>query len=84
MTAYFDNSATTKPCKTAIEAVNDALNNCWGNPSSLHQVGLDASNKLKFARKQVSKLLGVNENTFYFTHQALLQTTPQFSELSKK
>lgn len=67
MTAYFDNSATTKPCKTAIEAVNDALNNCWGNPSSLHQVGLDASNKLKFARKQVSKLLGVNENTFYFT-----------------
>ena len=67
MTAYFDNSATTKPCKTAIEAVNDALNNCWGNPSSVHQLGLDASNKLKVARKQVSKLLGVNENTFYFT-----------------
>ena len=67
MTAYFDNSATTKPCKAAIEAVNDALNNCWGNPSSLHKIGLDASNKLKLARKQASRLLGVNENTFYFT-----------------
>ena len=67
MTVYFDNSATTKPCKSAVEAVNYAITDCWGNPSSLHNMGLDASNKLKAARKQVSKLLGVNENTFYFT-----------------
>lgn len=67
MTVYFDNSATTKPCKSAVEAVNYAITDCWGNPSSLHNMGLEASNKLKAARKQVSRLLGVNENTFYFT-----------------
>ncbi len=67
MTAYFDNSATTKPCKSAVEAVNNAISNCWGNPSSLHEIGLDASTQVKLARKQVSRLLGVNENSFYFT-----------------
>ena len=67
MIVYFDNSATTKPCKSAVEAVNHAITDCWGNPSSLHTVGLEASTKLKAARKQVSKLLGVNESSFYFT-----------------
>ncbi len=67
MTVYFDNSATTKPCSVAVNAAKKAIENCWGNPSSLHALGLEASDELRKARKQVSKLLGVNENSFYFT-----------------
>ena len=67
MTAYFDNSATTKPCKEAVNAAKKAMEECWGNPSSLHQLGLDASDELKKARKQLSRLLGVNESNFFFT-----------------
>lgn len=67
MTAYFDNSATTKPCSQAVNAAKQAMEEFWGNPSSLHQLGLDASGELKKARKQVSRLLGVTEGNFFFT-----------------
>lgn len=67
MTAYFDNSATTMPCEKAVNAAKKAIEECWGNPSSLHQLGLEASDELKKARKQVSRLLGVNESNFFFT-----------------
>lgn len=67
MTAYFDNSATTKPCTSAAAAAKKAIEDCWGNPSSLHQLGLEASDELKKARKQVARLLGVNEGNFFFT-----------------
>lgn len=67
MIAYFDNSATTRPCREALESVNLALTEYWGNPSSLHQMGSDASAMLRKSRKQVCRLLGVQENCFYFT-----------------
>lgn len=67
MNAYFDNSATTKPCKEAIDAAHKAITECWGNPSSLHKAGSDASSQLRRARKQVANLLRVPENSFYFT-----------------
>lgn len=67
MNAYFDNSATTKPCEEAINAAQKAITEWWGNPSSLHKAGSDASAQLKKARKQVANLLRVPESSFYFT-----------------
>ena len=67
MTAYFDNSATTRPCKEATEVAIKAITENWGNPSSLHSMGSDASAALKKSRKKVAKLLGVNEDNFFFT-----------------
>ena len=67
MAIYFDNSATTKPCAEAVNAVNKAITEYWGNPSSLHEAGSIASSELRKARKNVSKLLGVPEDNFYFT-----------------
>ena len=49
---YFDNSATTKPCEVAVNAAKKAMEDCWGNPSSLHHLGLEASDELKKARKK--------------------------------
>lgn len=67
LTAYFDNSATAKPCKEAIAAAEKAMNEVWGNPSSLHELGSLASSELKKSRKSVAKLLGVPEDSFFFT-----------------
>ena len=65
--AYFDNSATTKPCEKSINAINFALSECWGNPSSLHSLGTEANNELTKARKQISTLIGCQHENFFFT-----------------
>ena len=51
---YFDNSATTKPCREAAEAVMNAVENGWGNPSSLHFIGSEAESILEDARASVA------------------------------
>ena len=69
--AYFDNSATTKPTKNVIDAINFSLRECWGNPSSLHSLGTNSNNALNKARKQVSSLLGCPQENFFFTFKSL-------------
>lgn len=64
---YFDNSATTKPCEEALSAAHYAIEACWGNPSSLHFAGDEASALLKKSRKQVSALLKCRPESFFFT-----------------
>lgn len=66
MTVYFDNSATTKPCKEALEAARFAAEECWGNPSSLHFAGCEANMLLRKSRKQVASLLKCQPENFYF------------------
>lgn len=67
MTVYFDNSATTKPCKEALDAARYAAEECWGNPSSLHFAGCEANMLLRKSRKQVAALLKCQPENFYFT-----------------
>ena len=55
---YLDNSATTPLCREAIEAMNAAMS-VYGNPSSLHSVGLAAEKLLSEARTAVGQALGV-------------------------
>ena len=58
MTAYFDNSATTKPCPAAVKAVAHMLETDWGNPSSLHNLGINAAKELIAARKIIADSIG--------------------------
>ncbi len=67
MVAYLDNSATTPLCKTAKEQMLDAMDNCWGNPSSLHEKGIEAHLLLCKVRKQAAKILCCDEKEIYFT-----------------
>ena len=67
MTAYLDNSATTAVCPQAIEKINFALCECWGNPSSLHRKGIEADNMLIEARESVAKRLSCKPEEIYFT-----------------
>ncbi len=64
---YFDNSATTKPCKSAIDNIDEALNNVWGNPSSLHSIGLDAQMLNDNARAAAAKAIKCSSEEIFFT-----------------
>lgn len=64
---YLDNSATTKPCPQAVDAVMEALRDAWGNPSTLYGFGMDAARRLKEAREQVAKALGAEPERVFFT-----------------
>ena len=39
---YADNAATTKISQTAMKAMISAMENSYGNPSSIHQIGMAA------------------------------------------
>lgn len=67
MTAYLDNSATTKPCEECINAVTNMLENNWGNPSSLHNLGIDAMKEVILARDEIAQSLGANREEIIFT-----------------
>ena len=64
---YLDNSATTKPCAAALEAMTNALTAQWGNPSVLYDFGLDAARALRTARGQVAAAMGAEPGRVFFT-----------------
>ena len=63
---YLDNAATTKPCAEAVAAVMNACEE-FGNPSSLHRLGLGAEKIIKTAKKSVADLMGASADNIYFT-----------------
>ena len=67
MFAYLDNSATTKPCAEAVAAMTEALCEEWGNPSSVHSLGIRAEARLRLARQQVAAALGAEPERVFFT-----------------
>lgn len=64
---FLDNSATTKPCIQAVEAMTKALSQDWGNPSALYNFGIDAARQLRIARSQVAAALGAETDRVFFT-----------------
>ena len=64
---YLDNSATTKPCPEAVEAITKALTENWGNPSALYGFGIDAARQLRQARHTVAAALGAEPDRVFFT-----------------
>ncbi|WP_270577354.1 cysteine desulfurase family protein [Caldibacillus thermoamylovorans] len=64
---YFDNSATTKPKKEVLDTFYKVAENYFGNPSSVHHLGLQAENLLSQARNQIATLLKTDEQEIIFT-----------------
>ncbi len=64
---YLDNSATTKPCKEAVDAITTALTEQWANPSALYSFGFSGAKHLRTARNQVAKALGAEPERVFFT-----------------
>lgn len=67
MEAYLDNSATTPLCSEAVDKMNYALKNCWGNPSSLHANGISASQLLEESRHIIANKLSCEAEEIIFT-----------------
>ncbi|WP_289014707.1 cysteine desulfurase family protein [uncultured Granulicatella sp.] len=64
---YFDNAATTKIYDDALTSYVQVSQKFFGNPSSLHQLGVDAHQVLTKARAQVASLLSVLPEEIFFT-----------------
>lgn len=87
---YLDNSATTKPCKEAVEAITAALTESWANPSGLYSFGIDAARQLKAARSKVAAALGAEPDRVFFTsggteadNWALISSAKRFGKKNK-
>lgn len=63
---YLDNASTTKPTKPVIDAVIDAIEN-FGNPSSMHRLGIDSEKIINETKGEVARVLGVDGKNIYFT-----------------
>ena len=64
---YLDNAATTRVLPEAAEAAVHAMCEGFGNPSSLHKMGIEASHLLEDSRKTVASALGCLPEETYFT-----------------
>ena len=87
---YLDNSATTKPCPEAVEAVTNALTENWGNPSALYGFGIDTARCLRTARHQVAAAMGAEPDRVFFTsggteadNWAIFSTVKRFGKKNK-
>ena len=67
MLVYLDNSSTTKQYDKVTAKMLYFMEEAFGNPSSLHGMGLTAENAVKEARKNVAKALGFSADEIYFT-----------------
>ena len=63
---YLDNAATTKPCGEAVSAMVKAAEE-FGNPSSLHGLGLNAEKMITEAKDTLARMLAVDKKGIYFT-----------------
>ena len=70
MSIYLDHAATTKPAEPVVRAITDCLTEHYGNPSSLHRVGLDAQLVMDSARRTVADAIGASPQELLFTSGA--------------
>ena len=64
---YLDNNATTKPLQEVTDVVLFAMDENWGNPSSIHRIGQEARHQVDLARESVAKLIGATPAEITFT-----------------
>ena len=64
---YLDNSATTKPCREAVDTITSALTDNWANPSALYGFGFDAAKLLRSARHTVAAAMCAEPDRVFFT-----------------
>ena len=67
MEVYLDNSATTRVREEVMNEVTNISLNCYGNPSSIHRMGLIIEKKITEARKHVSKIINAKPEEVFFT-----------------
>lgn len=64
---YLDNSATSQIDEEALNEMVEIYKGIWGNPSSYHNIGFKAADKLQFYREQIAELLYIPSDCLFFT-----------------
>ena len=67
MEVYLDNSATTRCFDNVAELVHKVMTQDYGNPSSMHNKGVESEKYLRHAREVIARNLKVNEKEILFT-----------------
>lgn len=67
---YLDNAATTRVMSKAAEAAAFAMTEDYGNPSSLHKMGIEAEKLIDFAKARILSALGDPSGSVIFTSGA--------------
>ncbi len=67
MLAYLDNSATTRCFDEVRKLMNDIYDKAYGNPSSMHMIGIEAEKYLRYAGEVFAKNMKVSEKEIFFT-----------------
>lgn len=67
MQAYLDNSATTKPCPEAVEAMMRCLTTGFYNPSAVYKPAVEAFQQLRSCRELILKILHAGDHNLTFT-----------------
>ena len=87
---YLDNSATTKPCPEAVEAMMTAMTENWANPSALYDFGIETGRQLRCARHAVAAAMGAEPDRVFFTsggteadNWAIFSTVKRFGKRGK-
>lgn len=64
---YLDNSATTCVSEKAAQTALKIMTQTYGNPSSLHSMGIAAENELEHAREVIARSIGADSREIIFT-----------------
>lgn len=64
---YLDNCATTRPREEVVKIITESMMEDFGNPSSLHRLGMKSEKRVKESREYIAKYLRVNTNEIFFT-----------------
>lgn len=67
MEVYLDNSATTKVFPEVAEGMVKVMCEDYGNPSSMHNKGVESERYIRYAKETLAKILKVSEKEILFT-----------------
>jgi len=67
MEVYLDNSATTKPYTEVVTLMSEIMLENYGNPSSMHILGVEAEKKLNSATEVLAKTLKCKPSEILYT-----------------
>ena len=67
---YLDNAATTKVTQPVLDAMFPYFTECYGNPSSVHNMGKKAKQAVEHAREQVAEAINAEPEQVFFTSGA--------------
>lgn len=64
---YWDNAATTRISESVRKAMEPYLDDRYGNPSSIHNLGIQAKKAIQESRKTIAKCMKCNADEVFFT-----------------